>query len=152
MSSIRFLLDENVDPDVAVGLRDREIDAVHVRELDMLGATDDAVIVLANEASRILATHDLRDFARIGSTFRFAVAESPGVLLISSAIPQGQPGALVQALTAWVQDHRGNDDIPGGIAWLVPAERQGSRGEQVTERPPAYVAALQRLATLQGAG
>ena len=152
MSRPRFLLDENVDLAVAPGLRHRGIDAMHIRELSMTGATDDTVLDIAVKESRILVTRDLKDFARLGSMLRSTVADSPGVLLVTPSISPGDPGGMIRAIAAWESSYSPERGIPGGIAWLVPAERQSGEGGRVRERPPAYVAALRRLATLQGAG
>jgi len=152
MNKPRFLLDENVDLAVAPGLRDRGIDALHLRESRMTGATDDTVLDFAVQESRILVTRDLKDFARLGTMLRSTVADPPGVLLVTPSISPGDPGALIRAIAAWERSYSPERGIAGGIAWLIPAERSSGEDGRVRERPPAYVAALQRLAALQSAG
>lgn len=152
MDRPRFLLDENVDLAVAPGLRDRGIDAVHLRELGMTGATDDTVLEVAARESRIVVTRDLKDFARLGTMPSSTAADPPGVLLVTPSISPGDPGALIRAIAAWEPGCSPQRGIAGGIAWLMPAERSDGEKGRVRERPPAYVTALRRLAALQSTG
>lgn len=61
---IRYHLDENVDPDVGTGLRQRGVDVTISREEGLLGANDEAQIAFARAGDRVLVTHD-DDFLRL---------------------------------------------------------------------------------------
>lgn len=57
-SAIRFHLDENVDPDIALALRRTGIDATTSQEANLLAESDLVQLDFARIQSRILVTHD----------------------------------------------------------------------------------------------
>ncbi len=63
---IRFHLDENVDPDVALALRRQKIDVTTTREMKLLGQSDEVQLMFACEQGRVIVTHDT-DFLRLAS-------------------------------------------------------------------------------------
>ena len=63
---IRFYLDENVDPDVALALRRQEIDVTTTREMGLLGQPDEVQLAFACKQGRAIITHDT-DFLRLAS-------------------------------------------------------------------------------------
>lgn len=65
MSGWTFLVDENVDLEVARQLRSHDYDAVHVQEAMEKGAPDDDVLELARGQNRILLTNDVKDFRNV---------------------------------------------------------------------------------------
>jgi hypothetical protein len=62
---LRFHLDENVNPAIAAGLRQRGIDVTTTQETGLLQAADDDQLAFATRQQRVLVTHD-RDFLRPG--------------------------------------------------------------------------------------
>lgn len=56
--TIRFHLDEDVDPAIAEGLRRRGIDVTTSQEVGLLGAPDPIQLAYATAESRVLFTHD----------------------------------------------------------------------------------------------
>jgi predicted nuclease of predicted toxin-antitoxin system len=60
----RFLADANVDPDVVAHLREIGHDAVHVREVGLAVADDEAILRSAHAQRRVVVTHD-SDFGRL---------------------------------------------------------------------------------------
>ncbi|MEM7333500.1 MAG: DUF5615 family PIN-like protein [Chloroflexota bacterium] len=58
MASLRFYLDENVPVQVAQQLTLKGIDAITVRDLDMLGDSDANHLQKATELNRVLCTYD----------------------------------------------------------------------------------------------
>lgn len=92
---MRFLVDANLSPKVAAGLRDGGHDAVHVYEIDMHSATDEAISLVAAEESRAIISSD-SDFAQIlALTGRIA----PSLVLLRSADPM-TPSEQVSLLLA----------------------------------------------------
>ena len=63
---IRFHLDENVDPDVALALRRHSIDVTTSGEMGLLGQTDEVQLEFARKQERVIVTHDT-DFLRLAS-------------------------------------------------------------------------------------
>jgi predicted nuclease of predicted toxin-antitoxin system len=57
-SSIKFYTDEHIPPAVVEGLRRRQIDVLTTVEAGMLGAADEAQLLLATEQQRVLFTQD----------------------------------------------------------------------------------------------
>ncbi len=56
--TIRFHLDEDVDPAIAEGLRRRGLDVTTSQEVGLLGALDPIQLAHAAAESRVLFTHD----------------------------------------------------------------------------------------------
>jgi predicted nuclease of predicted toxin-antitoxin system len=64
--TIRFHLDEHVDPAIADGLRRRHIDVTTASDAELLGATDEDHLSFANADQRVIVTSD-SDFLRLHS-------------------------------------------------------------------------------------
>jgi hypothetical protein len=65
-AKVRFYLDENVPVEVARQLKSREIDAVTVRDLNLLGDEDENHLKRAADMERILCTYDT-DFVALAA-------------------------------------------------------------------------------------
>jgi len=144
-----FLLDENIDPSVADGLRQHELEARSARELDLLSASDHDILERAISLGSILVTRDARDFILLARVYTERGASLPGILLVPPSLPQGSPGALIDAILRWNEARGPADEIAGGVAWLAPADREdGDR--QVKEARPAYMRALDRIGATIG--
>jgi predicted nuclease of predicted toxin-antitoxin system len=87
----RFLVDENMDRDVALLLMDFGYNSVFVGDLGLVGAPDETVFASAWKERRIILTHD-RDFL---NDTRFPFHRNPGVIVLPGA--EGD-GALEKAL------------------------------------------------------
>ena len=88
---MKFLLEENLSPLLATILAERGHDVVHVRQLGLTSAPDDAVLDAAATDRRVLISADT-DFGAILAQRR---ADNPSVLLIRRvanrrAVEQGQ--------------------------------------------------------------
>jgi uncharacterized protein with PIN domain len=66
MAKLRFYLDEHVAKAVAKGLRQRGVDVVVPKEIDLLGATDEKHLEFAQTEGRVLFTQD-DDFLRLAA-------------------------------------------------------------------------------------
>jgi hypothetical protein len=67
VTEVRYYLDENLETEIAVQLKKRGIDAIHIRDLGLRGDTDEAHLERALTLKRILCTYD-RDFLRLAKT------------------------------------------------------------------------------------
>ena len=66
VEKLRFYLDENVPTEIAHQLQSRGIDAITVRDLNLLGEDDRNHLQRATESGRILCTHD-SDFIQLAT-------------------------------------------------------------------------------------
>lgn len=63
--SVKLLLDENLSPAVAIALAADGVDACHVRDRGILGATDHEVLERAYQEDRVLVTSNIDDFVKL---------------------------------------------------------------------------------------
>ena len=73
--TIKFHLDENCDPRIAVGLRLHGIDVTTTADAGLLGAPDEEHLVYAIAQGRVILTQDT-DFLRLAASSQ----EYPGIL------------------------------------------------------------------------
>ena len=66
-AAIRFYLDENLPIAIGEQLRRRGIDAVTVRDLDLLGESDESHLQRAATMAHVLCTHDA-DYVEMASS------------------------------------------------------------------------------------
>lgn len=107
---MKFLLDEMVWPAVSAGMRTHGIDATSVRDLGLLGASDDDLFDFACNNRLTIVTADRRGFVHHAAT----VAHSGIVLFTRTSMPS--VGALVMSLTDLVERHP--EGLNGQILWL----------------------------------
>ncbi len=63
--TIRLLIDENVDTNLAPELRKRGVDAKNVQEINKRGIDDKTLLEHAISEKRALVTHNIRHFATL---------------------------------------------------------------------------------------
>jgi predicted nuclease of predicted toxin-antitoxin system len=100
---VRLLIDANLSPRVAATLHDAGHEAVHVADIGMLGASDDAILAHAAAAGQVIISADT-DF---GELLAVAGAMRPSVVLLRSAdhlTPDQQAVLLVANLPAVTAD------------------------------------------------
>jgi predicted nuclease of predicted toxin-antitoxin system len=92
---VRLLVDANLSPKIAAILRDGGHDAVHVADIGMLGAADDAILAHAVRSGQVIVSADT-DF---GELLAVSGATRPSVVLLRSAdrLVPGQQAALLTA-------------------------------------------------------
>jgi predicted nuclease of predicted toxin-antitoxin system len=92
---VRLLVDANLSPKIAAMLRDGGHDAVHVADIGMLGAADDAILVHAVRSGQVIVSADT-DF---GELLAVSGATRPSVVLLRSAdrLAPDQQAALLTA-------------------------------------------------------
>ncbi len=77
---LKFFVDECINIDVVLALRQNSFDVTTVGEVKLTGKPDDTIFEFAKKTKRILLTFD-RGF---GDIFRFDISHSSGVIVILS--------------------------------------------------------------------
>jgi predicted nuclease of predicted toxin-antitoxin system len=78
--SVSFLVDQCLDPELAVWLRDVGIDAVHAGERGLHLATDEEILLAAAAGGRVLLTAD----TGFGAIYRAEALRRPSMVLVRS--------------------------------------------------------------------
>jgi predicted nuclease of predicted toxin-antitoxin system len=92
---VRLLVDANLSPKIVAMLRDGGPDAVHVADIGMLGASDEAIMAHAVGSRQVIVSADT-DFGELLAVSR---ATQPSVVLLRSAdhLTPDQQAALLMA-------------------------------------------------------
>ncbi len=98
---MRFLLDEDLPPKVAVIARSLGLDVVSVHEIGRTGLSDEDQLRFAASETRILVTRNRDDF--IALTHRAYATNAPhhGVLLVPRSAPNTHPERIARSVAAW---------------------------------------------------
>ena len=117
---MRLLLDEHYPPALAERLTAAGVDSVHLRDLGLEGAGDEAVLEAATAGERALVTNNVRHFVPIARRWEAEGRTHAGLAFTSDrSLPRSAQGvgALAQALEALVAE-RGPRGLVGLTAWL----------------------------------
>ena len=118
---MRYLLDENLPERLARLLRERGLDAWHVRELGRGGLSDQEQLDYAAEQRRVLISRDYKDMPRLAVEFLTAERAHSGVALLPPSIANSDVGGSADAITAF---NREFDAVqPYHVSWLQSARR-----------------------------
>lgn len=84
----RFLADENVDPDLVLGLRRRvdDIDIVRVQDVGLRTVDDPEILQWAANAGRILISHDIKTMPGFAGQRLRAGLPMPGLILLRATL------------------------------------------------------------------
>jgi predicted nuclease of predicted toxin-antitoxin system len=106
--TLRLLLDEDLSPRVAEGLRRRGVDAVSVYEIERANRriADADQLAFAAEAGRALVTYNRADYQALDALWRLEGRAHAGILWVSErTVPRRAIGELVRALEAVATEH-----------------------------------------------
>ncbi|WP_326550375.1 DUF5615 family PIN-like protein [Micromonospora sp. NBC_01813] len=106
---MRFLVDNNLSPAVAAGLRSHGHDAEHVRDYGLAAAPDEVVLDRARQEQRVLISADT-DF---GTLLASSGADKPSVLLVRRI--SGRRAAQIVAILAANLDAIADDLASGAV-------------------------------------
>lgn len=81
MIAIRLYLDADVNPELAVGLRERGIDAASAREMGRLRALDSDQLAYAVAQQRAILTHNRDDFVELAVEYFEQDREHFGIIV-----------------------------------------------------------------------
>lgn len=116
--SLRYLLDEDVNPAVSEAARALDLDVVSVHEIERTGVAfpDDVQLRFAAAEERIMVTRNRDDFIRLTRDFFQAGEAHFGVLVIPHTLPNRDPGRIARALKRW---HDGRPAEPGPEPYII---------------------------------
>jgi predicted nuclease of predicted toxin-antitoxin system len=100
---MKLLVDANLSPTVAAGLREAGFDAIHVADLNLVTATDDVIFDRAVQVGRVVITVD-SDF---GMLLVLRRATSPSVVHlrhVAELLPEDHLALLVANLPKITED------------------------------------------------
>jgi predicted nuclease of predicted toxin-antitoxin system len=117
---MRFLIDNNLSVYLPRALQDFGHDALHVRELGMGDASDDAILARARADDRFVVSAD-RDF---GSILAKLQDDSPTIIYLRGALPR-HPQRLAELLNANLQPHA--DELAAGYIAVIEPGRMRLR-------------------------
>jgi len=95
---VKFYLDEDLAPAIAVSLRRRGVDAVSAHEVGQIGLSDAAQLAFAAGQGRCLVSANARDFRRLGHDAIEQGRPHAGIVLCPSRIHGLDVAAVVNAL------------------------------------------------------
>jgi len=93
-----LLLDENTSPRIIPALWKHEVDAVHVRDRNLLRAADHELWKFAMDEARTIVTINARDFRKLAQRTR----AHPGIIVIPSGASSETQLKLILAAVGWV--------------------------------------------------
>jgi len=112
---VRFLLDENVSPNIAPRLWEIGVDALPIRDRARLRAPDYRVLQFAVAESRVIATIDEADFERLVSKR----TEHPGVAVMPSGGSRDEQYDYLAAIVTFLrQTPNAMDTARNHIIWV----------------------------------
>lgn len=118
---MRFLLDEDLNPEAAKIARGLDLDAVSVHEIDRRGFSDEDQLRYSIRETRIFVTRNRDDFLRLVIAFYQSGEPLTGVLIVPYSLPNHRPDRIAHALKRW---HEEQEELGGaelqGVDFLSP--------------------------------
>lgn len=79
---MRLYLDESVSVALAAVLLQHGVDCLTARDAGSLGVDDESQLLFATQQSRVILTHDTRDFLHLASMWAASGRSHAGILLV----------------------------------------------------------------------
>ncbi len=102
---IKFYLDEDLSPKIAVILRKTGMEAVSAHEVEMIAASDLEQLEFAAREKRCLVTRNRNDFIRLTQQFINDRRPHWGVLIVSYSLPGDQFARIARLLKIYASQH-----------------------------------------------
>ncbi|HKI01183.1 MAG TPA: DUF5615 family PIN-like protein [Thermoanaerobaculia bacterium] len=118
MASMRFLLDEDLNPNVAEVARGLGLDVLSVHEIDRRGFADEEQLRFSAAQARIFVTRNRDDFIRLTISFFQTGELHSGLIIVPRSLPNHLPERIAHALKRWQE--RPGDPGPHFIDFLSP--------------------------------
>lgn len=116
-----YLLDEDVNPQVAEVARGRGLSVESVYEREWDGRSDRAQLKEAARLGRVLVTYNRDDFRQLTVEFFSAQRPHSGVLIIPHTIPDNRPALLAAALKRYDRKIPQGGLAPYSLDFLSPS-------------------------------
>ena len=110
---MRFLLDEGINPKVAVYADEIGIDVASVHEIRRLGLSDWEQLLLAADDGRVLVTRNRADSLHCTAELFRAGQRHRGVLIVPWTLANERPAAIAHAIKRWAKAYSG--EAEGGF-------------------------------------
>jgi Domain of unknown function (DUF5615) len=111
--SLRFYLDENLSPEIALLARSQQIDMTDCSAAGMRHGSDRDQLVFATGDGRCLITADKRDFTRIHAEFMRDGLNHAGIVILPRQLRRHEFPKFVSGLARISNTH------PGGLTNLL---------------------------------
>jgi hypothetical protein len=142
---MKLLVDANLSPRVAIALRERGFDVVHVADLDLLTATDDEIFDRAVAEGLVLSRPTVTSgccshSVPLGDLAQAAIeAEQPSTDVLSEVAAFGD--AWRHRAGVFTDSARTGDDRTPSTRWVQRAERRSPVPTTAWTRGPAFAGA-----------
>src|SRR6185369_1516562 len=110
---MRFLLDEDLSPNVAEIARGLGLDVVYVHEIDRRGYPDPDQLHFAASEGRVLITRNRDDFIRLTISWFQIGRLHAGVLIVPHSLPSHRPDRIAHSLKRWL-----DQDVDPGLHFI----------------------------------
>ena len=100
---MKFLVDEDLSEEIALILRAKGVDAVHLRELGLAGSDDLEVLDEAARQKRCVITRNRNDYLTLTEFYFHEGRPHHGVLIITRSYPGNQTSKIVRAIISLSQ-------------------------------------------------
>ena len=107
---MRLYLDESVSVALAAVLLQHGVDCLTARDAGSLGTDDESQLLFATQQSRIILTHDTRDFLHLASMWAASGRSHAGIFLVQ---------VLILQFSTPLYDLDTNSFIRGGLTWDI---------------------------------
>jgi predicted nuclease of predicted toxin-antitoxin system len=115
---LRFLLDEDVKPEVAEMAGSLGLDVVSVHGLGRTGRSDEEQLEFAAAEGRILVTRNRDDYIALTRVCFATNRPHHGVLIVPWSLPNNATSAIARAIAGWAERYGGSDPGVGFLDFL----------------------------------
>jgi hypothetical protein len=102
---MRYVLDEDVNPEAAVVARGLGLDVISAHEVGRRGLSDPEQLDLAFAEGRALVTRNRDDFLRLARTAYASGRSCAGILVVPATVPNRDGPRMAHALKRWDEHH-----------------------------------------------
>ena len=119
---MRYLLDENLVPRLALLLRQFGRNADHVRDLGRGGLSDEQQLIFAAEQGYVFISRDYGDIPRLAERFHDEQRPHAGAFILPRSLTNADISGMVAAIMQFEQEHP-ESMLPYETVWLRRASR-----------------------------